>query len=476
MEENPYENNIEFALRYGELDEMPGKKKYGKLISIAAIASVILVGALSLFFVISANNKIVISFNADGGASVADIQIDKGSTIQLPVTTRTGYEFEGWYRNDTKISEETVFEKDTILIARWITEGADTFTISFDSKGGNKVESLRMECGSTLKLPEAPKRDGYSFVVWSDDNNVPILDGAQLACKDIQLVASWTKGANTDKSGPESIELNHEKVELTVGDTELLVATITPDDTKNKSVVWSSSDPETITVDANGMITAHKVGEAKITVTTINGKTASAIVYSDINTITVRASSTLNYISNYGNLDTQKSIDYTVSIFPEVPLEYTDYVWEATNTSGVTAVADLSTEGEAATLTAKNVSGSELVPVEITVSVGRVSSKPITVYVEPQLVLNGDNIIVTNNELTVTSSIDVSEWSVRAKDGSTIMNFESVKRSDRKISLKPVLNERDPVSGRPILSSDLVVTAITRANQKVDFTASCVKN
>ncbi len=475
MEENPYENNIEFALRYGELDEMPGKKKYSKLISFAAIASVILVGALSLFFVIRANNKIVISFNADGGASVSDIQIDKGSTIQLPVTTRAGYEFEGWYRNDTKISEETVFEKDTILIARWITEGAETFTISFDSKGGSKVESLRMECGSTLKLPEAPKRDGYSFVVWSDNNEVPILDGAQLACKDIQLTASWTKGVDKKSGGPESIALNHEKVELTVGDTELLIATVAPEDAKNKSVVWSSSDPEVITVDASGMITAHRVGESTITATTINGKTASATVYSDINSITVRASSTLNYISNYGNLDTQKSIDYTVSIFPEVPLEYTDYIWEATNTSGVTAVADLSAEGESATLTAKNASGNELIPVELTVTIGRVSSKPITVYVEPQLVLNGDNTIITGNELTVSASIDVSEWSVRAKDGKTIMNFESVKRSDRKITLKPVLNDLD-ADNRPILSSDLVVTAITRANQKVDFTASCVKN
>ncbi len=476
MEENPYENNIEFALRYGELDEMPGKKKYGKLISLAAIASVVLVGALSLFFVLRANNKIIISFNADGGASVADIEIDKGSTIELPTTTRTGYEFEGWYRNDTKIGAETVFDKDTVLVARWITEGAETFTISFDSKGGSKVESLRMECGTPLKLPENPKRDGYSFVVWSDTNEVPILDGAQLACKDIQLVASWTKGANKDIDGPESIVLNHEKVELTVGDTEMLVATIAPADAKNTNVVWSSSDPETITVDASGLITAHKVGEATITVTTINGKSASATVYSDINTITVRASSTLNYISNYGNLDTQKSIDYTVSIFPDIPLEDVDFKWEATNTTGVTAVAELEAKGESATLSAKNASGNELIPVELTVTVGRVSSKPITVYVEPQLMLNGDNNVITGHELTVTASIDVSEWSVRAKDGSTIMTFGSINRSDRKIAVKPVLNERDPVTGRLILSSDLVITAVTRANQKVDFTASCVKN
>ena len=476
MEENPYENNVEFALRYGELDEMPGKKKHSKLISLAAIASVVLVGALSLFFVIRANNIITISFDSGGGDIIADIEIEKGSTIELPSTTRAGYEFEGWYRNGTKIGTETTFERDTKLVARWISEGAETFTISFDSKGGSKVESLRMECGSALVLPESPKREGYSFVVWSDKNDVPILDGAQLACEDIVLVASWTKGAYTDSDGPESITLNHKKVELTVGDTELLVVTIAPEDAKNKNVVWTSSDPETVTVDASGLITSHKVGEATITVTAINGKSASATVYSDIDTITVRASSTLDYISNYGNLDTQKSIDYTVSVFPDIPLEEADYKWEATNTSGVTAVAELEAKGETATLTAKNTGGNELIPIELTVSVGRVSSKTITVYVEPQLVLTGDNIVQTNNELTIKASIDVSEWSVRAKDGSTIMTFDSINRSDRKITVKPVLNERDPVSGKPVLSSDLVITAITRANQKVDFTASCVKN
>ena len=475
MEENPYENQVEFALRYGELDELPGKKSYRRLISIAAVATVAIVGILSLFLVIRANNKIIISFNTNGGSAVNDIEIDKGSSFDLPTTTRSGYEFEGWYRNGTKISSDITFNENVTLTARWIIEGAETFTISFDSNGGSKVESVKMECGTKLVLPDNPTRQGYSFVVWSDKNDMPILDGAQLACEDTKLIASWTKGAASD-DGPEKITLNHQTVDLTVGDSSLLVATIEPEDAKNKIIAWTSSDPEIVSVDASGMITAHRVGDAVITAASPNGKSATAVVYSDVDSVTIRATSQLEYISNYGDLDVQKSVSFTVSTFPSIDLLDSDFHWEGTNTSGITAVAELESNGASATLKAKNMGGSDVVPVKIKVSVGRTSSKEITIYVEPELVLSGEKSITTGNELTIISSTDVAEWGVRAKEGATRMTIESVNRTDRKITVKPILNSEDPNTHQAILSSDLAITATTRAGQRFEFTATCVKN
>ena len=474
-EENPYENQVEFALRYGELDEIPGQKSYRKLISIAAVASVIIVGILSIFLVIRANNIVIISFNSNGGASVGDIEIDKGSSVSLPTATRSGYIFEGWYRNGTKIGADTVFTENTTLIARWIAEGVDTFEIAFDSNGGSKVESLRMECGKELILPENPTRDGYSFVVWSDQNEVPILDGALLACKDIQLTASWTKGDVADKIGPESITLDQKTVDLNVGDTGLLIATLKPIDTENKSIAWTSSDPEIVSVDPSGLLTARKVGEVIITATAVNGKTASAVVYSDIETVTLKASSKLEYLSNYGNLDVQKSIVLTVMTDSPIDLEEEEFIWESTNTSGVASPATLEAEGDTATLTANNLGGNDVEEVTVTVSVGRTHSKTLTFYIEPQLTLSGDATVVTNNELTIVSSTDVSEWSVRAKEGATKMTIQTISRGDRKMVVKPVLNDRDPNTHQEILSSDLVITAITRSGQKVDMTVQCLK-
>ena len=466
MDENPYENKIEFALRYGELDELPGPKSHRKLISILAIACVAFVGIISLAVTIRNNNLITISFNADGGSSVEDIVIDKGSTIKLPVTTRAGYEFEGWYRNGTKVSEDIEYDISTVLTARWLREGAETFLVDFDSKGGSTVESLRVECGDELRLPSAPKRDGYSFVTWIDKNETPILDGALLACEDILLTAKWTKGENKVE-GPDKITLDQKTVNLTVGDTWLLVATTEPANAKNSTVIWTSNDPEVVSVDTNGLLTAHKIGEAVITAATINGKSETAVVYSDINSITIKASSDLEYITNYGSLDAQKSIDFTVTTFPEIPLEDSDFTWESSNTSGIAAVASLNAKGTSGTLTANTVSGNDIVPVTITVSVGRVKSEEVTIYVEPKLILNGEDTVTNNQKLTVTASTAVSEWNVRAKEGSTVMTL-AVSRGERKIVVKPTLVKEG------VKSSPLVITAITRAGQKVDFNADCV--
>ena len=51
-----------------------------------------------------------------------------------------------------------------------------------------------------------------------------------------------------------------------------LTATVYPDEAKTKDVIWSSSDPEWVSVDQNGRIKAHRSGRTvKITATTVDG-------------------------------------------------------------------------------------------------------------------------------------------------------------------------------------------------------------
>ena len=72
-----------------------------------------------------------------------------------------------------------------------------------------------------------------------------------------------------------------DKTELTLPrlDSYTLVATVGPSDASDKSVTWKSSDESIATVDANGKVTAIKVGTATITVTTVDGgKTATCEV------------------------------------------------------------------------------------------------------------------------------------------------------------------------------------------------------
>lgn len=78
-----------------------------------------------------------------------------------------------------------------------------------------------------------------------------------------------------DPQLPTGVSLNKTTLDLEVGGTETLTATVTPLDAENKTVTWTSSDPAVATVSTAGKVTAVSEGTCKITVSTkANGLTA----------------------------------------------------------------------------------------------------------------------------------------------------------------------------------------------------------
>ena len=75
------------------------------------------------------------------------------------------------------------------------------------------------------------------------------------------------------------VGLNTNKVELSVGEENKLVATVTPEAAANRDVTWNSSKPAVATVDSTGKVVAQAPGTTTITVTTVDGnKTATCEV------------------------------------------------------------------------------------------------------------------------------------------------------------------------------------------------------
>ena len=75
-----------------------------------------------------------------------------------------------------------------------------------------------------------------------------------------------------------SVKLNKETITLIEGESEVLVATIDPEDATDKDITWQSSNTDVATVE-EGLITAVAKGEAVITVTTDDGgHTAQCII------------------------------------------------------------------------------------------------------------------------------------------------------------------------------------------------------
>lgn len=76
-----------------------------------------------------------------------------------------------------------------IILAYFLFKGSK-YTITFDSDGGSKVNSVQVEKGKTIKLPETTK-EGYTLDGWYDGSKK--VDNKTTYNKDTTLKAKWTE-------------------------------------------------------------------------------------------------------------------------------------------------------------------------------------------------------------------------------------------------------------------------------------------
>ena len=145
---------------------------------------------------------ITITFDTKGGSIIDSITIGKDTELTLPKEpTRDGYVFKGWVdKNETPIYNKVLLAEDTILYAVWEKdETSNTITITFDTIGGSKINSITINKDTELTLPKDPTRDGYKFKGWVDKNETPIYNKVLLA-EDTTLYAVWEKIENKKTS------------------------------------------------------------------------------------------------------------------------------------------------------------------------------------------------------------------------------------------------------------------------------------
>jgi hypothetical protein len=96
-----------------------------------------------------------------------------------------------------------------------------------------------------------------------------------LAAITMAFTACEKTGIPVDVIGVTGVILNKSMLQLIAGDTETLIAAVSPGDATNQNVLWSSSNRSVAAVDASGKITAGSAGSAVIIASTIDGgKTA----------------------------------------------------------------------------------------------------------------------------------------------------------------------------------------------------------
>jgi uncharacterized repeat protein (TIGR02543 family) len=114
-----------------------------------------------------------LSLNVNGGKklNVPDTTVMWGGSFGiLPIPSRNGYTFQGWYTAKTggkqiKTGDPVSLTGDTILYARW---SANTFRITLHVNGGQKLKKsvITRKFGSKYGKLTTPKRKGYTFRGW----------------------------------------------------------------------------------------------------------------------------------------------------------------------------------------------------------------------------------------------------------------------------------------------------------------------
>ena len=117
-----------------------------------------------------AKNKYKLTFEAEGyEGEPADVEW--GTEIHAPAdVSKEGHTLEGWYYTDGDEEKKFNFEADKMpmhdltLTAKWTI---NQYTITFDTDGGNTIDSITLDYGTAITAPEAPTKDGYTFKEWS---------------------------------------------------------------------------------------------------------------------------------------------------------------------------------------------------------------------------------------------------------------------------------------------------------------------
>ena len=140
-----------------------------------------------------------VKFDANGGTvSPTSKKATYDAALgELPVPTRTGYTFLGWFdANDQEVTSETIFRNTatTTYTAKW---EANTYTVTFNPDGGT-VDPTSKEVTFDAAVGElpVPTKTGYTFQGWVDaEGNAVTADTVYTVADNTTYTAQWT--ANT---------------------------------------------------------------------------------------------------------------------------------------------------------------------------------------------------------------------------------------------------------------------------------------
>lgn len=147
--------------------------------------------------------EFVLTYNNNGGSGCTTKAVIYNNAIgDLCIPTRSGYNFMGWYSNESltnSINSSTIFKNEYVNVyAKW---KANNYKVTFNANGGSVgTSNITVTYDSAYGTLPNPTRSGYTFKGWYTDvaegtliSNTTIVSTA----KDHTLYARWTPNIYT---------------------------------------------------------------------------------------------------------------------------------------------------------------------------------------------------------------------------------------------------------------------------------------
>jgi len=229
--------------------------------------------------------------------SSLELNVGETGTLEATVAPETARQVVRWSNADKTVA--TVEEGVVTAVA----PGSTTITCTATDGSGisatcdvvviQKAESITLSATSqTIKVGDdpiqleatvLPETTSNKDVTWtSSDESIATVDETGIVTAVSAGTATITCTA-ADESGVSAtceitviqlvteITLSSSSLNLEVGNTKTLLATVLPENANDKSVTWTSSDESVVTVDEDGTVTAIAIGTTTITCTAVDG-------------------------------------------------------------------------------------------------------------------------------------------------------------------------------------------------------------
>ena len=231
-------------------------------------------------------NKYILKFDVNGGKAITDMEVVIGSTDKIPTPERDGYEFDGWYYDetysnsmkvDTTVASQvnkdlvvniengcpTEYYASVTIHAKWnkVEEEPETpenptcnvamnFKLTYITNGGTAIPAETITTNTTGTLP-IPEKENNTFKGWYYDEayTKPVAEKSTKAdlakpitennCitgySDVTIYAKW-ESASTDPETPENptctnAAMNFKLTYVTNGGTAIPAESITKNTT-----------------------------------------------------------------------------------------------------------------------------------------------------------------------------------------------------------------------------------------------------